>query len=57
MEIARKLEGFGSELTELGDQGKVERFLNNVWNANALGGLLEDINEAMVEYQVRTSLH
>ena len=55
--MARKLEGFRSDLIELAGQGKVERFLNNVGNANALGGLLEDIRDAMMEYQVRMWLN
>ena len=55
MEMARKLEGICSDLTPLAEQGKVEGFLNNVGNADKLGGLLEDLRDAMMEYQVCTS--
>ena len=34
------------------DQGKAEGFINNVTNADKLGGLVEDIRDAMVGYQV-----
>ena len=34
------------------EQGKVEGFFNNVENADRLGGLVEDIRDAMIEYQV-----
>ena len=54
--MARKLEGVRPNLTLLADQGKVEGFLNNVGNADTLGGLLEDIRDTMMEYQVRRSL-
>ena len=54
--MARKLEGVRLNLTLLADQGKVEGFLNNVGNADTLGGLLEDIRDTMMEYQVRRSL-
>jgi hypothetical protein len=37
----------------LAEQGKAEGFLNNVKNADKLGGLVEDIRDAMMEYQVR----
>ena len=55
MRAARKLEGIRLDLTSFAEQGKVEGFLNNVGNAGKLGGLLEDIREAMMEYQVRMS--
>ena len=35
------------------EQGKVEGFFNNVKNADKLGGLVEDIRDAMINYQVR----
>ena len=54
--MARKLEGICLDLTPLAEQGKVEGFLNNVGNADKLGGLLEDLRDAMMEYQVCTSL-
>ena len=34
------------------EQGDVEGFFNNVKNADKLGGLIEDIRDAMIEYQV-----
>ena len=41
------------ELKPLAEQGKVEGFFNNVKNADKLGGLVEDIRDAVMEYQVR----
>ena len=35
------------------EQGKVEGFFNNVENADRLGGLVEDIRDAMMDYLVR----
>ena len=35
----------------------VEGFLKNVGNSDKLGGLLEDIRDAMMDYQVRMSLN
>lgn len=55
MEMARKLEGVRLDLKLLAEQG-TEGLLNNVGNVNKLGGSLEDIRDAMVEYQVRVSL-
>ena len=34
------------------EQGKVEGFFNNTKDADKLGGLVEDIRDAMMEYQV-----
>ena len=50
--VGRKLQDVCQELTPLGEQGKVEGFLNNVENADRLGSLVEDIRDAMMEYQV-----
>ena len=36
-------------------QGKVEGFFNNTENAAQLGGLVEAIRDAMMDYQVCTS--
>jgi hypothetical protein len=55
MGMARKLEDVRESLTGLGEQGKVKGFLNNVENAEKLGGLLEDIRDAIMDYQVCTS--
>jgi len=36
----------------LAEQGKIKGFFKNVDNAGKLGGLVEDIRDAMMEYQV-----
>jgi len=38
----------------LAEQGKVEGFFNNVKNADKLASLVEDIRDAVMEYQVRS---
>ena len=53
MGICRKLEGIRQDLVSLGEQGKAKGFFNNVENADRLGGLVEDIRDAMMDYQVR----
>ena len=35
-------------------QGKVKGFFNNINNADKLGSLVDDIRDAMIEYQVRS---
>ena len=50
------MEGLRLDLVVFAGQGKVEGFLNNVGNADKLVGLLEDIHDAMMEYQVCVSL-
>ena len=40
------------DLTLLSEQGKVQSFFNNIKNADKLGGLVEDIRDAMMNYQV-----
>ena len=55
MRMTRKLEGIHQDLTTLGEQGRIKGFLKNVGNADKLDGLLEDIRDAMIEYQVRVS--
>ena len=57
MGITRKLEGIRRDLALLAGQGKVEGFLKNVGNADKLRGLLEDIRDAIVEYQVCISFN
>ena len=54
--MVRKLEGVRLDLIVFAEQGSFQGFLNNVGNADKLGGLLEDIREAMMEYQVCMSL-
>lgn len=53
MRIVRKLEDALQELGPLVEQGKVAGFFNNMKNADKLGGLAEDIRDAMMDYQVR----
>ena len=55
MGIGRKLQGVLRDLAPLERQGEVEGFFNNSENAGKLGGLVEDIRDAMIEYQVRTA--
>ena len=50
--FGRKLEEILCKLTPLVDQGKVAGFFLNVENLEKLGGLVEDVQEAIVEYQV-----
>ena len=52
MRIGRKLEDIRQDLTLLGEQGKVKGFFENVGNADKLGGLVEDIRDAVMDYQV-----
>ena len=50
--IRRKLQDVLRDLAPLKRQGKVEGFFNNTENAAQLGGLVEGIRDAMMEYQV-----
>jgi len=52
MGISRKLEGIRQDLAPLEEQGKVEGFFTNLDNAGKLGGLVEDVRDAMTRYQV-----
>ena len=52
MRIGSKLEDIHQELVLLGKQGKAKGFFNNVENADKLGGLVEDVRDAMMDYQV-----
>jgi len=54
MGFARKLGGVLHELKPLVDQGKVAGFFLNVENSEKLGGLAEDVHDAIMEYQVCT---
>ena len=56
MGMARKLSGVHQGLALLVGQGKVDGFLKSAGNAGKLGGLLEDVRDAMMEYQVRVPL-
>ena len=53
--MGRKLQGVYRDLAPLEEQGKVEGFFNNTENAGKLGSLVEDIRDAMMEYQVCAS--
>ena len=48
----RKLQGVLRDLVPLEEEGKVEGFFNNAENAGKLGDLVEDIRDAIMEYQV-----
>ena len=50
--ITRNLENICRGLAQLEGQGKVEGFFNNAENADKLSGTVEDIRDAMMEYQV-----
>ena len=52
MGVARKLENIFQSLTLPEDEGKVMEFLTNTENAQRINGLVEDIFEALMEYQV-----
>ena len=49
---ARKLGNILQELIPLADQGKVKGFFTNVNNAEVLNGLVENIRDAVMDYQV-----
>ena len=53
MWISRKLEEIHQELDLLVGQGKIVGFLANTETARKIGGLVEDIREVMMDYQVR----
>ena len=48
----RKLQDVGRDLVPLKKQGKVKGFFNNSENAGKLSSLVEEIRDAMMEYQV-----
>jgi hypothetical protein len=52
LRIASKLQAVDRDLELLKEQGKVEGFLANVDNADRVRGLVEDIRDAMIQYQV-----
>ena len=52
MGICSKLEDIRQDLALLGEQGKAKGFFNNVENADKLSGLVEDVRDAMMDYQV-----
>jgi hypothetical protein len=50
--LGKVLEG----LKALEDRGKTMKFLNNIKDAEVLTGLADDIRDAMLDYQVGTSI-
>jgi hypothetical protein len=52
MEIARKLEEVHQDLARLTGQGMAVGFLTNTENVQRINGLVEDIREVMMDYQV-----
>jgi len=52
----RKLEGVSRDLTPLAEQGAAAGFFSNVQNADELSRLVEDIRDAIMDYQVRPIL-
>lgn len=49
--IVRKLNGIDQDIIRLAEQGQVGSF-DNAENADKLGNVVEDIRDAMMEYQV-----
>ena len=52
MGTVSKLENILQKLTPLSKQGKVEGFFTNSKGADVLSGLVGDIHDAVVDYQV-----
>ena len=55
MRIGRKLEDVHQELVLLGEQGEAKGFFTNVKNAEKLWGLVEDVRDVLIDYQVCVS--
>lgn len=51
----RKLEKVDQALGLMTTQGGTVQFLNNAENAKKLNGLVDDVREAVMDYQVRAS--
>ena len=56
MSVTRKLEKVLQELIPLEKRGKVTRFLNSTRDAEKLSGLVEDVRDAMMDYQVSSQV-
>ena len=54
MGITRKLEGVRQALDMIAAQKNIVQFLSNGDNAQKLNDLVDDIREAVMDYQVRT---
>jgi hypothetical protein len=50
--VGSKLDDILKDLIPLAQRGKVTRFLNNAEDVEKLSGMVEDIRDAMMEYQV-----
>lgn len=48
----RELQHICKDLLLLEERGGVKGFFEEPWNSRKLGGLVEDIRNAMIEYQV-----
>ena len=55
--ITRKLENIRESLTLPSEQQRVIEFLSNVENAQRINGLVEDMYDALMDYQVCMSDH
>ena len=51
------MEKIRRELALLAEQGKAKGFFNNIDNADKLSGLVEDIRDVMMDYQVCISIN
>ena len=51
----RKLEGVVAKLEPLSDQNALVRFLRNVDNAKTLTGFVQELSNAITDYQVRAA--
>ena len=52
MWLARKLDDILQDLIPLERRGKVAQFLNSTEDVDMLSGLVEDIRDTMMDYQV-----
>jgi hypothetical protein len=57
MYVSRKLEEIHQELDLLVGQGKTARFPANAESTQRISGLMEDIRQVMMDYQVGVSAH
>ena len=55
--VDRKLDNILKDLVPLSQRGKFTRFLTNAEDMDKLGGMVDDIRDAMMEYQVRPRCH
>ena len=54
--LASKLDDVLRVLIPLEQRGKVTRFLNSAKDVDTLGSLVEDIRDALMDYQVRSRI-